>query len=414
MNIMKKNRTTLYFLITFIVIGVAIQCVVLFFVIDPNALTWWDSEGYYSIAKELTAGAPYSTAEESNNLYFSPGYPFILSLMMRVVGTQVVRIRLFHLALFPIFLLTLYQLGTLLKGKSVGLISVLFAVVYPYYLYLPLALYPESFLIYLFPGMLILMFLLREKIRYPLLILLSGLIALTIMIRPVLVYLIPVAWFIIVRRNGLPIKRILAVGAILTLIPLVVVCSWMGRNKMVHGEFIFSKSGAYNILLNYNENADWRVKIAPFPDDIQERLRTAKDNFEKQQIYKEEALNFIKKHPVKSLTIAFMQCLDLWNPIPRTTIQNGFARSKYKMIAAIPYLFFLIAGIFGMAKERKFLSFQFLVVLMVLNTVFNGIFAISVRYRLITDFAFIIMAACAIETGLKKMPLRWLNNKGDE
>jgi 4-amino-4-deoxy-L-arabinose transferase-like glycosyltransferase len=408
MNIMKKNRITLYFLITFIVIGVMIQCVVLFFVIDPNALTWWDSEGYYSIAKELTAGAPYSTVEKSNNLYFSPGYPFILSLMMRIVGTQVVHIRLFHIALFPIFLLTLYRLGALLKGKSVGLISVLFAVVYPYYLYQPLALYPESFLIYLFPGMLILMFLLREKMRYPLLILLSGLIALAVMIRPVLVYLVPFAWFIIIRRNGFPIKRVIVVGIIITLIPLLTVCGWMVRNKVIHGSFIFAQSGAYTLLLNYNENADWRIKKAPFPEEIQERLRAAKDNFEKQQIYKEEAIGFIKRHPVKSLAIAVMQCIDLWNPIPRTTIEQGFAQSKYKILAAIPYLFFLIAGIFGMVKERKFLFFQFFVVLMVLNTVFNGIIAISIRYRLVTDFAFIIMAACAIKTGLKKIPVRFL------
>ncbi len=408
---MKKDKTTLYFLVSLLVIGVVFQCVVLFFIIDPSALNWYDSECYYSIASELAEGAPYSTAESSANLYFSPGYPFILSLMMRIVGTQVVHIRLFHIALFPFFLLTLYQLGRLLKGKTVGLISVLFAVVYPYYLYQPLALYPESFLIYIFPGMLILMFLLREKIRYPLLILLSGVIALAVMIRPVLVYLIPFAWFIIVRWKGCPIKRVIAVGAVLTLIPSAVVCGWMVRNKIVHGDFIFSKSGAYNLLLSYNENADWRIKKAPFPNDIQERLRTAKNDSEKQQIYREEAFNFIKKHPVKSLNIAFMQCLDLWNPIPRTTIDEGFAQSKYKILAAIPYLFFLIAGGFGFVKERKLLFFQFLVVLMVLNTVFNGIVAISVRYRLVTDFAFIIMAAYTIKTGLEKIHLIHYNNR---
>jgi hypothetical protein len=326
--------------------------------------------------------------------------------MMRIVGTDVVCIRLFHIALFPIFLWTLYRLGVVLKSKSVGLISVLFAVVYPYYLYSPLALYPESFLVCLFPGMLILMFRLREKMSYSLLALLSGLIALSVMIRPVLVYLIPAALFIIVKRNALPMKRIIVVGAILTLIPLMAVCSWMVRNKVIHGSYLFAKSGAYTLLLSYNENADWRIKKPTFPKEIQERLHTAKDNFEKQQIYKEEAIEFIKKHPVKSFSIAVMQCLDLWNPIPRTTVDEGFAESRFKILAAIPYLLFLIAGIFGWTMNRRNIFFQFLVILMALNTVFNGIIAISVRYRFVTDFAFIVMAACAVETVLEKIPLK--------
>jgi 4-amino-4-deoxy-L-arabinose transferase-like glycosyltransferase len=333
---------------------------------SPDTLFWPDPKHYYSIARGLTEGSPYSTHETVENLYRSPGYPFVLSLMMKIVGTDLVNLRLFHIALFPVFLFTLYKLGTLWKGKLVGLISVLFAVLYPYYIYQPLTLYPESFLVYMFPGMLMLMLLLRNNIKYYLLALLSGLIALAIMIRPTSVYLIPVAFFLIAWRNGLQIKRIIAVGAILALIPVVTVCTWMVRNEIVHGNLIFSTAGSKNLLMSYNENATWRKKVVLLPSCIRKRVDATKDVFEKQEIYKEEVIKYLENQPIKAFTIAFMQCLDLWNPIPRTTTKNGFSQLKFKIVVAIPYIFLLMTGFIG------------------------------VRYRLVTDFAFIIMAAYAI------------------
>ena len=67
------------------------------------------------------------------------------------------------------------------------------------------------------------------------------------------------------------------------------------------------------------------------------------------------------------------------------------------MIPLFAYSFVLIFGVFGLIHCRRDTLTQAFLLLLVLNTVINGIFMTSVRYRLITDFVLIIYTAVFLQ-----------------
>jgi hypothetical protein len=410
---MRNERTASRRLIGLIAAGVAFQCAVLFIVMDPHQLFWPDARQYYTIAQDLADGLPYSTPANPANLYQSPGYPFILSLFIRLAGSDLVRLLLLHVAIFPLFLYSLFRLGTEWKGRRVGLITVLIAVFYPYYIYQPLTMYPESLLMYLLPPAALLALELRKTTRYRYAIMLSMLVATMAMIRPTTLCIVPALLFLVKRGSPIAMNKFSAFAAIIISVPLIAVSSWMLRNEVVHGEFIFSTAGAENLLLSYNENASWSIKRNMLPAEIQMKLKNSGSVFERSRIASGEAEKFMGAHPLQALGIAAVHCLDLWNPIPHTTIESGFAQLKYKLIPAFPYIILLLLGAGGMVLCRRDVFVQSLMMLMLLNTVCNGVVAVSVRYRLVADFAFILPAAWLIAeksrgVNLKKAFASWL------
>ncbi len=392
---MKKNGAVILILI--MLAGMILQLAVLFIAMEPDEVEWFDPQDYIRIGRELAQWQPFSTIENERNLYFSPGYPYILAAMIKVVGPRVISIRLFHILLFPFFLYFLYRLGKDWKNELTGLILAAIALVYPFYIYVPLSLYPEAVLLYLLPFIAWLMLRNGRVPRWLSLLLSGAVIALAVMIRPTAIFIIPVFVFYVVFKSGWKFKKFLITGFLICIIPVLAVSGWMLRNNSVHGKFIFSSAGGYNLLMSYNQNASIRVKLDyPLPERIQQRIDNAATKEEVQVIAREETLDFIKNNPTKALKLAFFKQLDLWNPFPRTTTTSGFARSQFKIIAAVPYILFLILGIFGLIRYRKDSFIIALVCLTLLNCLLNGIIAVSVRYRLITDFVFLLLAATVI------------------
>ncbi len=391
----KKNGA--FILILIMLTGMILQLALLFIALNPDEVEWFDPRDYVRIGRELAQGQPFSTIGNERNLYFSPGYPYILAAMIKIVGPRIINIRFFHILLFPFFLYFLYRLGKDWKNELTGLILAAIALVYPFYIYVPLTLYPEAVLLYLLPFIAWLMLRNGSAPRRFSLLFSGAVIAIAVMIRPTAIFIIPVFVLYVSLKSGWKFKKFLITGFLVCIIPVLAVSGWMLRNNSVHGKPVFSSAGGYNLLMSYNQNASISVKLDyPLPERIQRRIDNAATKEEVQIIAREEALNFIKNNPVKALKLAFFKQLDLWNPFPRTTTIGGFARTQFKIISAIPYIFFLILGIFGLIRYRKDGFIIALVCLTLLNCLLNGIIAVSVRYRLITDFAFLLLAATVI------------------
>ena len=79
-------------------IGVAVifHLAVLFLFMDPHNLFWPDPQENYAIAKDLANGLPYSTPDEESNLGRGIGYPYFLSLLIGVIGPDLLGLRLVH------------------------------------------------------------------------------------------------------------------------------------------------------------------------------------------------------------------------------------------------------------------------------------------------------------------------------
>jgi 4-amino-4-deoxy-L-arabinose transferase-like glycosyltransferase len=385
--------------ISFAVLGVLLQLFILFFIIDSNEIFWPDSQKNYAIAKSLSNGVPYSTPVNEANLGRAPGYPFFLSGVMSVVGTDVVSLRLFKISLFPFFIFIVYLIGRHFSNvdSKAAVIAAGLTAIYPYYLYVPLTFYPESILIFLFAAIaLSLIYTKKSQNSIFNVLLTSVLIACAVMIRPTAIVWLPVAIFYLSWKHKISFFKHFRTAAIIVLIPALAVISWMSRNHDVHGAFMFTTKPTELLLNTYSENSRWDVKHPPMSERIVKKLRETKDLKEKQRFAVQEAKEFITNNPGRASTIAIMQMLDLWNPVPRTIIEDEYGSKKYKIIPVIMYTFILLLSIPAILMFRKNRFVQALLLLMLFNTLLNGIFMISVRYRIITDFGLILLSSLTL------------------
>jgi len=400
----KKKRASLIVLIAAVAVG--LQLVIMFVVIEsPNTLFWSDSKEYMRIATELARGEPYSTPGESKNIYRTPGYPFVLSLLVRALGPNVLVLRLIHIAFFCLFLWLLYALGARFAGPTAGLIAMLLGAVYPLLLYLPLALYPESLMLTLYAAIALLILHIRERFTAVWALVLGVAIGAACLLRATAVIWIPTALFYVLWKAKRRLRDVVILSAAVVVIPLIAIASWMIRNHAVHGMYVFSTAASSNLLSSYNERATGirpADERAGLPEEITQELDQAQNEAEIERIKMRAVRRFIVNNPWRAFKTACMQCVDTWSPIPRTMTQGGMADVKFKLINAFTYGPLLLLGLVGCLLSWKHLLTKSIVILCALNTVANGIAGMSIRYRAVTDFGFLLLAAYAIDRLLSR------------
>ncbi len=380
-----------------ILFSLALQVVFLFRVLDnPHTLFWVDAQHYHAIATRLYENGTYSDPTSEWNIYRSPGFPFLLSLMMHVVGTSVLHLRLVLILMTVPFLLVLYRLGLVLGNRRTGLLAAALGAIYPLYLYTPLTLYPESVLVPLFAAIGLLLYHAGRERRPGLLLLLGAAIALAVLVRPTSIVWIPVALFHLFWGRRPQLKHFATATACVVLIPAVCVAAWMYRNYRVHGCAVFATGGSMNLLESYSEYAGGSKRDTVVDPAFDAQLDQAATAAEREKLRMDKVKAFMRNHPGRTLKVAVTHCLDLWNPIPSTAVQGGTAQSRYKAVNAVAYVPILLLALGGFIICRKNLLVRSFLLLTVLNTLANGIVSVSVRYRLVTDFVLILMAACAL------------------
>jgi len=354
---------------------------------DPHILEWPDPNNYYSIAKSLASGDSYSIDIE--NLYRSPGYPYFLSFIIRLVGSNILFIRLVHVGFYAVFLIGVYCLGKEWKESKFGLLLTFVCSLYPYFIYLPLTLYPEALLIFISSW--IIYFLLRmvNEFTYYNLFMACLFISVGILARPTYIIIAFTFFFYLIIVKTLLLNR-LKVFIFLIIIPVFILSLWGYRNLKVHDHFIISTAASKNLYLSFNENATIYTKSdCPIPEKIQKKLALAKNVFEEDNIYKASAIEFIKQNKLHSFYLASFRIIDLWNPIPHTSTNYSLLK---KILSSIPYSMIVLLAFGGFYLLRKESFSYLLIAIFVLNTIANGVFAVSVRYRLIFDIILIMFA----------------------
>jgi 4-amino-4-deoxy-L-arabinose transferase-like glycosyltransferase len=386
-NYFKKFACTSHIVLILCFFGFCIGIFFLFFVDKPNELHWPDSKSYFRAAKQVFDAGIFSDRS------ISPGFPYFWGAMMFLFGDSILSIKLVLVFMVFWFLYSLYFLGKEAFNKKIGIIFLLLALGYPYFFYIPVALCSESLAILIMPTLLLLMVKVGNYFNLKLLLLLCFLTAFIILLRPtnvIVLMVIPFYWYLIKKWS---LRKWLIRCFFLGIIPTIFVFGWMFKNFQLDSKFYFSSGGANVLLETYNSNSITGLKRTVYAPEIQQRLANTSSIIERDQIKKEEALKFIKENKVKAIQIALMNCVNYWNPYPLTYGSVGMAASKYKKFLAIPYILYFILGLLGFLKYWKNPLSQAFVLMFALNTIFNAPLMVSVRYRVIFDFAFILMAA---------------------
>lgn len=383
---MKKN-STLFWLLGIISFGCILQILFLFILMNPHVLEWPDPKDYYAIAQTLAGGDSYTT--DVANLYRSPGYPYFLSFIISIVGSNILFIRLAHILFYAVFLLGVYFLGKEWKGSKFGLFLTFACSLYPYFIYIPLTLYPESLLIFISSWIIFVLLKMTHSFSYYNLFIACFLISTGILVRPTYI-IISIAFLLyLIFAKSLFLNK-LKVFVFLILIPMFILSLWGYRNLQMHNHFIISTAASINLYSSFNENTTIYTKSdCPIPEKIQNKLAQAKDIFEKDSIYKNSAIEFIKQNRLHSFYLASVRIIDLWSPIPHTSTNYSLLK---KILSAIPYSVILLLSFLGIYLLRKEPLTYLLMAIFVLNTIVNGMFAVSIRYRVIFDIILIMFA----------------------
>lgn len=205
--------------------------------------------------------------------------------------------------------------------------------------------------------------------------LLIGLGALT---RPTtLLFLVPLCW--IARR----VPRML----LLTLATLAVVAPWTIRNALVHHSFMLTRSGSGLVFwLGNNPSSTGSATddkgepvIHHAPPELQRRLADARNEIERDRVFRDAAREYIRAHPFAAAGRFVRRLGYFWWFSP----QWGFAYSPPLKLAYRAWWLFLIALIvIGAATSRRNRDLQLLAALALLVSLAQAVYYVEGRHRL--------------------------------
>ncbi|MEA2364140.1 MAG: hypothetical protein QOD71_3285 [Thermoleophilaceae bacterium] len=257
------------------------------FFYQTSASNLADGHGYTQVLGEATAKRP-------------PGFPFLLGLAYKVVGTHVKLGLALNVVLGAATALLLYLLAREAMGRSAGLVAGVGFAILPAPIFFTGLWLPETTFIFMIVGFLALAVFLPERRWTPVALgVTAGLAALT-KGEGALLCVIPLAMWWGQGTRGAWLRRtaLLLVAMALTLLP------WTIRNAIEMDAFIPVATNADTMLwAGHNSEANGGVTYPPksLLDRIPKRLNSTQNEVEEARLLRREAIHWAIRNPHKEL-----------------------------------------------------------------------------------------------------------------
>ena len=375
-----------------------------------------DPQGYMRHALQCYAiGSTYPSVLNLYDQYVqSPGMVNYLMLQHILFGTTTFSIdKVFNIVLNIGILLNIFYLACRFFGKRTAYLSVIFYCLLPTNLFAPIWLMSE--LPYLFLALTGFSFSLSKRLW--LVLIASVLYGIAHTFRPlVLVFLVvSIVVLIIKRRNWL--------FYLLAVLPYCFVLGGVGLiNKANTGYFVTSSTtGGYNLIMTANDRALARPEFSIFDDTTNiayipncQTLTFA----EKDSIYKERALKWIKEHPFRYMAqyvekIGRLWSGDVWS-MPKfsqwddydyiRTLPNPgnriLIRRLIQAIEGLPYYTLVLVFFITLFKHRREMITPkgIFLILLLLGTAGTCLFTVEVRFHYPYLFCLVLWSAYGIQS----------------
>jgi len=376
-----------------------------------------DALKYETLAQEcVNEGVWYPGIHNTNDSFiFGPAYINLLICIHYLFGAFFY-IRFLNLALNMLIVIEIYILAKRLFGKETGYLSAIFYMLIFSNFYAPIAMLTDlPFTCLLLTAILLCT---EEKI-FP--IITGGIfIALANWMRPLaVIFLIPIIIFLILKKR----KWTYFAALLLSLSITVFIIGTSSKSRT--GNFIYqSVSGGFNLAMSCSDNANGLVNIDIInydsvyaPIDSPEYTFTERDN-----LYKKNAIQWIKKNPEKYLAqlpykLVMLYSEDTWSERvkPNMGFSNVLAKIKGDKSALVKlgitvaikslmyyFILFFFCYYVWMNRKKLFKEKNLLLLIPLLGTAVNLIFVITTRYHYPYMFIITIYAAEAFrEKSLK-------------
>jgi len=378
------------------------------------ALVYWtgqplthDEREYLALARSLARGEGYRyPADEPSpgtgqQFGRAPGYPAFLATFIEPVPVDHVppRVQILQSVLGAAGILLIAAIAHRAGGPRSGVAAAALAAIYPPLVWMPA--YALSETLYSTVALAIVLILgngdspLFQRLEKGTVPFFSGLLTgLAILIRPAMVFFLPLAALWMVA------KRAYVAAAVFALVAVLVVAPWTIRNHRVYGRWIaVASEGGVTFWTGNHPLAKGDGDLAANPDLKRAELafRAAHPDLTPEQLeplYYREALAWIRSHPGAWLALTARKVFYTIVPIgPSYAVHS----SRYIAASVIPYALVLTAALVGARRARGMSGRRAVepLWLMAASTILAGlIFFPQERFRLpVIDPALIVTAA---------------------
>jgi 4-amino-4-deoxy-L-arabinose transferase-like glycosyltransferase len=326
------------------------------FVMFLDTQPFSDAGWYFNRAVALASGQGY-TEGGVPTAYWPPGWPWVMSLLLRIFGTSLLPIQMFNIACsLAIGWLTLDLGRKLFNSELAGRGALLLLGIYPNSIaYIPLLWNEVFYTTLLLAGCWILLHSGRRRT----LVLGGGIFGIATMVKPQSLVIIPFVFAIDFLRGGYNLRcfvLVLTKCAAAVAVALVIVLPWSYRNYQIFGEWVLvSTNGGLTLLTGNNPSAR-----GDFTEDdplIRSIPRTVETQIEVDKEARHRAIEWIKNYPADFLKLLPLKFYRLWAPDGESewSFQAGFKNYEKHAVwfRAVRYLnqvyYIFLLGVFVFA-----------------------------------------------------------------
>jgi hypothetical protein len=352
-----------------------------------------DEAEYIALARNLARHNIYSLDGETPTAYRPPGYPAVLSVLVRL-GGDIPQLRFLN---FVFLSGSVYLLGRIMLQQGLplaGIFSGLLVTAYPVLFYTSGTFYPQTLAAFLF--LVILKIFTKVNLRpgdFVAAGLTFGFLVLTV---PTFFYAIFViwGWFFLTGKYSL------ARSYILTLVSaFLIIGFWTARNYLVFDTFFFvSTNSGENLLIGNTENSTpnsgTNVDIFEYYSRAAGLREAERDKF-----FTQQAVQYIIDHPAASLKLYLHKVLNYFNYRNElVTLSEGSRLRDLLVLFTYGPLMAIFLLRLLLIKQAKASPVEILFILLyLLSALVSAVFFTRIRFRLPFDYLMIMVVAITLD-----------------
>jgi 4-amino-4-deoxy-L-arabinose transferase-like glycosyltransferase len=369
-----------------------------------------DEKAYQSIAVSLIEGRGILDIF-GNRAFYNVGYPlFVLAPVYLIFGQHLIVAQLANLTLSAGSIFLCYQVARKAGAGPYG--SLLAMTMWAFYL--PASIYTaylakEDLMIPLMLGVMwcVLSLAINPSIKIAAFCgLLFGLLAL---VGNAGLSLVGAALLGLLLAPVSLSKRFM-LGIVIVLIATSVTVPWLIRNDRVVGAPVLNTNGGFNLYLGNNPAATgWFISIADTPRGQTWNAMRDQSELNATETLKREAVNWVRVHPEKFLSLALRKAIYFWlPPVHKIDSKSSFSEMSVRGAWVLEFIVVVVAALAGLT-QRELRNSQTAILWAAIGcyTAVHMLFYVIFRYREPIMPLMVVMSALAVEsfTRKRKSPL---------
>lgn len=365
---------------------------------------------YDIIARNLISGNGF-THVRFGVTYHSlvvPLYTFLNAIIYKLSNNNYYAMLSVQIILASIIPVLVFKIANLLyNDKKVALLAAVLAIFHPGLIVFASTMLHALTLYSLMFCLLVFMFIVIRRSPTRANQLLLGLCGgLSILTRPtaILFILLACVWLFFILNMDL-LKKV-KFFTIIFIVIAIIISPWLIRNYLIHKQLILQTTTGELFWRGNNEKAvgpatlpDGRAMAYEMPADLKKKIYSAHSEIEQNNIFFEEGIIFIHKHPLLFIKLFFKKLFYFWWFSPSTGINYPHT---WFLLYRVYYAFLLILFLLGVfqvfKKSGNILKRDFvpLLLLFILVSLSQSLFYVDGRHRWEIEALFLIPASSAL------------------